>query len=183
MSKFNVRIKGIVPILQARHITPIEEKQITNLKQSKQKTREVTDDEQYEMHAYKKNGKYYQPSQMIEAAMTKAAVEFRMEGKKTFKNVINGGIIVDPIEIIHKSQKFVPHTIWGKNKNTGGAVWVVRPMIEDWELEFTINLLQDERVSEGILKEILTYAGMYVGIGAWRPKYGRFEIVSWKEVK
>lgn len=183
MKKFQVEVKGIVPLLQARHLTPDEERKITELKESKKKKRGFTDKEQYDLHSYKKGSKFYQPSEMIEAAMTKAAVNFRMEGKKSYKDVINGGILVEPIEIIHKNQKFVMDARWGKNPNTRGAVWVVRPRIDDWTLNFQINLLQDERVTADVLKEILEYAGLYVGIGAWRPKYGRFEVTSFKEIK
>lgn len=183
MKKFNVSVKGLVPLLQARHLTPNEEEAITNLKQGKQKKRDVTDQEQFDVHAYKnKDSKFYQPSEMFEAAMAKAATSFKMEGKKSYKDVIKGGIIVNPIEIIHKNQKFIIDARWGKNPNTRGAIWVVRPRIDEWELNFSIDLLQDERVSETTLKEILAYAGLYVGVGAWRPKFGRFEITSFKEV-
>ncbi len=200
MKKFQVSIQGLVPLLQARHLTPNEEEEITNLKQSKQKKRDVTDKEQFDVHAYKnKSGKFYQPSEMIEAAMAKAAVNFKMEGKKSYKDVIKGGIIVNPIEILHKNQAvdlnlkssdggsakakgWYVDDRWGKNPNTRGAVWVVRPRIDEWQLDFSIDLLQDERVSAQTLKDILAYAGLYVGIGAWRPKFGRFEITAFKEV-
>lgn len=184
MKSFKVSVKGLVPLLQARHLTPDEEEAITNLKQGKGKRRETSDQEQYDVHAYKnKSGKFYQPSEMIEAAMAKAAVNFKLEGKKSYKDVIKGGIIVNPIEILHNSQKFEVDARWGKNPNTRGAIWVVRPRIDEWALDFTIDLLQDERVSGDTLKEILAYAGLYVGIGAWRPKFGRFEITKFIEVK
>lgn len=184
MRKFNVKIQGVVPLLQAKHLSPQEEQKVTSLKEGKQKKRAVSDQEQFDLHAYKNNkGKFIQPSEMIEAAMTKAAVNFKMEGKKSYKDVINGGILVEPIEIIHKNQKFVIDARWGKNPSTRGAIWVVRPRIDEWELDFTINLLQDERVSEEVLRQILEYAGLYVGIGAWRPKYGRFEVIKFEETK
>lgn len=185
MKKFSVVIEGIAPLLQARHVTPHEEQEILKRASGKKaKAKDLTDKEQFELHAYRtKTRKFYQPSDMIEAAMTRAAVNFKLEGKKSYKDVINGGIIVDPEELVHKNQKSVLDARWGRNKNTGGAVWVVRPRFDKWQLEFTINLLQDERVSPEILKEILTYAGLYVGIGGWRPKFGRFKVNSWKEIK
>lgn len=187
MKSFKVSIKGLVPILQARHPSPEEEKEIAKRqgsKTSKIKVKALTDDEAFEMHAYKnKDGKFYQPSEMIESAMTKAAVNFKMEGKKSFKDVTKGGIIVNPIEIIHNNQDFGMDARWGRNPNTGGAIWVVRPICEKWSLDFTIDLLQDERISSETLEEILTYAGLYVGIGAWRPKFGRFMITNFEETK
>lgn len=183
--KYKVVIEGIVPLLQAKHPTPSEEKKILERKSSaRAKVKDLTDKEQFEMHAYKnKAGKFYQPSEMIEACMTKAAVNFKMEGKKSYKDVIKGGIVVDPSEIVHKNQKPVMDARWGRNKNTGGAVWVVRPRFDKWSLEFEIDLLQDERVSPENLRAILDYAGLYVGIGAWRPKFGRFKVLKFNEVK
>lgn len=183
--KYKVKIVGIAPLLQAKHPTPEEEKEILMRKNSpKAKSKDLTDQEQFDMHSYRNaKGKFYQPSEMVEAAMVKAAVNFKMEGKKTFKDVIKGGVIVDPGEIVHENQKPELDGRWGRNKNTGGAVWVVRPRFDEWTLEFDIDLLQDERVSPEILKEILDYAGLYVGIGAWRPKFGRFKVEKFVKVK
>ncbi len=185
MRKFKVEIKGIAPLLQARHPSPKEEKQILAREGGKKaKVKDLTDKEQFEIHAYRnKKGQFVQPTEMIEAAMTKAATNFKLEGKKTYKDVIRGGILIDPLEAVHKNQKFEVDAIWGRNRNTGGAVWVVRPRIDEWGFEFTLTLLQDERVEPETLREILAYAGLYVGIGAWRPKFGRFEVKGFKEIK
>lgn len=181
--KFQISIKGIAPLLQAKHPTPEEEKKILERKSNpKAKVKDLTDQEQFDMHAYKKGKNFIQPSEMIEAAMTKAAVNFKMEGKKTYKDAIKSGIIITPIEIPHKIQTVEQDARWGVNKNTRGAVWVVRPRFNDWELDFDLELLQDERVSPEILKEILNYAGLYVGIGAWRPKFGRFEVIKFEQL-
>ena len=182
MKKFNVTIEGIAPLLQAKHLSPEEEKVMLQKENSKQvKAKDLTNQEQFDMHAYKnKKKQFIQPAEMIEAAMVKGATNFKLEGKKTYKDVIKGGIFIEPIEIIHEIQKTEIDARWGRNKTTGGAVWVVRPRFDEWQLKFTINLLQDERVAPEMLKEILAYAGLYVGIGAWRPKFGRFKINEWK---
>lgn len=185
MKKFLVTIKGVAPMLHARHPSPEEEKQIIESQLGKKaKRKELTDQQQFEIHAYKnEDGLFCQPSEMIEAAMAKAAVNFRLEGKKTYKDLIRGGIMIEETDIVHKNQEFEMDARWGRNKNTGGAVWVVRPRVDEWELTFNLVLLQDERVEGNVLKEILDYAGAYVGIGAWRPKFGRFAVTDWEEVK
>lgn len=186
MKKIKVTIRGLAPILQARHPSPKEEEEILKRsKTAKKKVKDLTDKEAYDMHAYRTKGKkYYQPSEMIEAAMTKAAVNYRLEGKKTYKDLIKSGIIISPAELVHKNQKdWEMDARWGVNKNTRGAVWVVRPRLDNWELSFTMEILQDERIDTDIAKEILEYAGLYVGIGAWRPKFGRFEVIKWEVQK
>lgn len=169
-------------MLHARHPTPTEEEKITQRsKKAGKKTKALTDDEQYEMHSYKKDGKFIQPAEMIEAAMVKAGVNWCMDGKKTYKDAFKAGIFIDPVEIEHEIQDFHPDARWGKNPNTGGAIWVVRPCADKWKLTFTINLLLDEKIPNEVLKDALDYAGLYVGIGAWRPKFGRFKVTSFEE--
>ncbi len=185
MKLFNVTIEGIAPLLHARHPTPDEQEKITNRSaKGGRKTKALTDAEQYAMHSYTdKKGKFIQPGEMIEAALTKAGSNFRAEGKKTFKEIFKSGLFITPVEILHEIQKFEPDARWGKNPATGGAVWVVRPKAEQWRLSFTLNVVLDEKIPQEVLRDALDYAGLFVGIGAWRPKWGRFKIVSFKEVE
>jgi len=188
MKKFKVTIKGIAPLLQARHPVPEELAKMVERKRKQgttgRKIKELSDDEQFQIHSYKTSkGKFYQPSEMIEASMVKAAVSFKMEGKKTYKDAFKAGLFIDPVEIVHKNQKFKKDGRWGKNPSTRGAVWVIRPRVDTWQLSFTINLLLDERIPTEVIKEVLSYAGLYVGVGSWRPKYGRFEVTQFEEVK
>jgi len=56
-----------------------------------------------------------------------------------------------------------------------------RPAFKDgWEAEFTLLVL-DEQMPVDILKDILENAGRFRGIGDWRPHFGRFEVVEFKE--
>jgi uncharacterized protein with NRDE domain len=49
----------------------------------------------------------------------------------------------------------------------------VRPRIPEWSISFTVEY--DESVINGRdLEQAITEAGAIVGIGDWRPKYGRF---------
>lgn len=180
MITIDVSVKGIGPMMQAKHPTPDEEQEILKrLSNPKAKVKDMTDEEKFDMHAYKNDkGQFVQPGEMFEAAMVKAAVQYKLEGKKTYKDAFKGGIIVEQELIVHKNQKFTMDARWGKNPSTRGAVWVVRPRHDNWELDFTINLLLDELIPTDIVKEVLTHAGMYVGIGAWRPKFGRFEVTK-----
>lgn len=182
--KINVTIQGTSPLLQARHPSPEEEAEILKRAKSAKKTKNLTDEEAYEMHAYKnKAGKFIQPAEMIEAAMVKAAVSFTWKGKKTYKDIMKGGVVVDPVEIVHKNQQFEMFSKWGVNSTTRGAIWVVRPRINEWELTFTIDIINSDQLDDRILKDILEYAGTYIGIGAWRPKFGRFKVIKFEEVK
>ena len=231
MIKIDVTVKGVMSVLQSRHPTPKEQAFITK-RLNNVKAKDITDEQQFAIHAYRtREGLFQMPSEMFEASMAAAAVNYKLPvkgmGKKTCKDLIKGGIIINPIELVFKNQKvnekvtqddirngttamagfsivnskeeFIDKETegvviddvdvwhqdarWGRNANTRGAVWVVRPRIDNWELDFEITLLQDERISTDLLKEILEYAGAYVGVGAWRPKFGRFVITKWNVKK
>lgn len=51
----------------------------------------------------------------------------------------------------------------------------VRPKIPVWSIEFDVEF--DERiVNAGQVEKAMREAGSLVGLGDWRPKYGRFEV-------
>jgi len=52
-----------------------------------------------------------------------------------------------------------------------------RPIFRRWSAMVTFEYL-DEQLDESDVIDILRVAGRLVGVGDWRPRYGRFEIVS-----
>lgn len=64
--------------------------------------------------------------------------------------------------------------------NGGGRVMRVRPRFNAWALSFT--LLIDEHVTDPKdVRSALEHAGLKIGLGDFRPRFGRFEVTSWKE--
>lgn len=68
-----------------------------------------------------------------------------------------------------------------KNKGVGGSVMRTRPRFNEWSLSFTLAI-EDEVISPANVKEALMIAGARVGLGDFRPRFGRFEVVSWQKV-
>jgi len=59
----------------------------------------------------------------------------------------------------------------------------VRPaMRAGWKASFDIMVLAPEYIDKNILRETIEHAGRLVGIGDFRPTFGRYGIVSFKEV-
>jgi hypothetical protein len=56
-------------------------------------------------------------------------------------------------------------------------VYKVRPVFPQWSATFTVEY-DPELVDEHQLDKFLAVAGKQVGLGDWRPKYGRFEVVA-----
>ena len=63
--------------------------------------------------------------------------------------------------------------IGGKNGTTINC----RCRFPQWEFKFSV-LLDTEQADISDLRRWLTDAGDYIGLSAWTPKYGRFQVVS-----
>lgn len=167
----NVSIRGTSPLLMNKFVGDEDDK----LK----KTKRVYDkNEETENSIYRdESGAVCQPSLHLEAAMTKAAVDFLMKGKKTYKDAVKSGIFVEPEMIPHKISDYetfaVPVVI---NRS---RVVKARARLNEWELDFRV-INRDERLTPDIIKEILETAGKFVGIGDWRPRFGKFEITKFE---
>ena len=66
-------------------------------------------------------------------------------------------------------------------KKNGDSIFVARPQFMTWSLTFRFDCF-DPRVDIGSFEKVLKYAGYYVGLGAWRPNFGRYELLSLREV-
>lgn len=75
------------------------------------------------------------------------------------------------------------HEHWGRRPpRTGGAMIIRRPALDTgWKLDFTLNVMDDRRTPEEIRRS-LDEGGLLVGIGSWRPEYGRFIVTEWEVI-
>jgi hypothetical protein len=124
-----------------------------------------------------KDGKLFIPSTQFEATMQKAGADFVMEGRKKYGQYLKGGIFIEQEEIPITPNKYEIFECPVVINRSRVLAW--RPMFKDWSCEFTINIT-DDMIDTNVLKEILMEAGKHKGVGDWRPKFGRFEVVSWK---
>lgn len=178
MERYLVKIEGLSPLLQHRFTGEDEE-----VKPGEQRAGFKDYSEEYEAAAYRlEDGTLYQPSSHIEMAMVKAAANFQItgKGKKTYKDLVKAAVTIDPVFIPHIHQDFEVDKRAVRIKTS--RVLRQRPRLDKWALEFEITILEPQ-LPGNILKEILDYAGRYVGIGDYRPKFGRFQVVKWEKVE
>ncbi len=181
--KFQVTIKGLSPILFHR----FSEEKLTAVKK-KTGDKKLTEEEnrlQAEQYIYNDSKKKVcTPSSHIEGTMIKAATEIKLsgQGKKSYKDLIKAACFVFPEYIPHTNQKWTVDSRSIVNQNTGGRSMCYRPRIDDWELTFELEV-NDDRADEHAVKEILEIAGLQRGIGAYRPRFGRFEVTKFKKIK
>ena len=184
---YGVTIRGTSPLLMNKPSALM-----TETDPQKAKANKGTDSkepiEQAKQKLYEIEGVLYQPDTHIRGCLVEAGKEFSVKGKgkSTYSKIIGYSVEINPMEIEHKKTKWEVYSVLAVNPNTRGRSIVHRPMLRDWELDFTITF-DETRVPAGILREILETAGQIVGIGDWRPakkgRFGKFEITKWEPVK
>ena len=145
------------------------------------------------------DGTLYQPEAHLIGCLVKAAVTEKIPGRrgKTYKDAVKGGVFIEPACIPHKSTikdfESAP-VITGPMPDSKSAVYVdrrpvrvqramvirYRPALrKGWELSFTVQCLDDD-FQPAALKAILDRAGREVGIGDFRPRFGRFMVTKFE---
>ena len=74
---------------------------------------------------------------------------------------------------------FVDERSGRRPAKTGGAALIKRPALkEGWQLPFTLNVVDDRRDAPSIRRAV-EEAGLMVGLGDFRPEFGRFVVREW----
>jgi hypothetical protein len=172
--RFDATIRGTAPLLMHRFSN---EKDSTTPKKSGSQY----NDREYAENALYKNekGEIVQPALHIESAMVDAATNYRIPGqsRKTYKQPFRGGVFIEPNLIPHKIPKWqldLQSVVIQRSR-----IMRARPRFDEWELDFTI-LNIDERITSSIIRSILEDAGKFIGIGNYRPRYGRFKVIKFE---
>ena len=141
-----------------------------------------------------KDGNVFIPPMAFKNCLAEAAkyISMKIPGKRnaTYTKHFEAGVLVtDPLVLPNKKDEtegewyFVPSD--GKR---GGGTRVSKcfPVIHEWEGEVNFFIF-DETVTESVFKKHLEQAGMFIGIGRFRPRnngyYGRFNVqkIEWVE--
>lgn len=192
MYTVSVQVEGISPLLQHKYPLPDFE----NLsKGGKQKTGEVNYSEEWRQYLYANaDGEVYQPALHFDGAMVKAAAGYKIQGArgKTYKDLFKGNVFCSPDEILHGIK--TPNTL---DADADKPLYLdVRPVVVQrarvvrirpafkpgWKLDFEITVL-DDQVPANVVNEVLSLAGRTVGIGDFRPRFGRFMVTRFEVQK
>lgn len=192
MYQIDCTIQGVAPLMQHRYPLP---DLATMSKGNKKSTGAKDYSEEWKEYLYAtKDGQIYQPSSHIEGAMVKAAASFKVVGKrgKSYKDLFSANVFVDPVEILHGVT--VPDELDADGDKPlyldlrpvviqRARVVRIRPTFKPgWKLSFVINVIDDE-VNFETVNDVLTLAGKAVGIGDFRPKFGRFMVARFELAK
>jgi len=177
---YEVTITGSAPGL-LMHRFDLEAEAEVQTKVKKTARKDDTPESQAARGAYSfDDGGLYQPAEHIYQALCKAASWFRVpgQGKKTYKDAIKGNILIEPECIPHgvSSYKIDSRPV----RIQRARVVRHRPHLPQWSLAFTIQVIDGDTVPGEVLNSILVTAGQSVGIGDYRPRFGRFTVTQFK---
>ena len=182
-----VRIKGVCPILfhNCRMVNPLDE---FKKEQSKYTSKsKKTDDDHAEISRLDwyaaiytdADGRVIVPAEMLEAAIIGGAKKSKLGTQ--FKAAV---LVPDPsrleydgpkkIDALWKDGRFTDMRVVGIQRN---KVIRTRPIFQSWAVEFDL-MFEPTLADEDTIKKAIEDAGMQCGIGDYRPRYGRFELVS-----
>lgn len=140
-----------------------------------------------EFHCYRNGtGKCFIPSEHIRGALISAGGMVKSKvgnSKKSMKNIVAAMFFVSPEHIDLPDYDAIDKRS-AVNKNIKARVISIRPKWTNWEASFELNIDNDS-ITTSTIKEIVSQAGNYIGIGSFRPTnngmFGRFMLESLEE--
>lgn len=122
------------------------------------------------------------PSRILEAHISEAARKTK-EGKVALAGMFvdtdgileyeGGPLTVEKLLDSEEHRLTVPVCV------NGSRVVRTRPLFRNWKTTFEVSILE-EMVSANSLKTWLENGGNFVGIGDYRPRYGRYELLKFE---
>ena len=160
---YDITLTSTIPYLQNRF--RIEEHDDTKKLTAGKKVYDPTVEAKKAMYVDPYEGNVFMPSEHILMATVNAGAAFKMKGNKTYKSVLPSIIDVQP-----------------ERPGVGQRARVVRyrPKFISWTAKFQVHLLDATTLTAYEMKEFIEYAGRMIGIGDYRPRFGRFYVSSFK---
>jgi len=133
----------------------------------------------------------YLPSISLEASFIEAAKQFKM-GRGTYSKYFKSGVFINEIMLPFyvegseiktlEDKRIIIDRRTVKNPATKGRNMRYRAMFKEWESEFDVTIAADDYIDKEILQDVMNYAGKFIGVGDYRPRFGRFTVVSMKKL-
>jgi len=146
------------------------------------------------------DGTLYQPEAHLIGTLIKAATQYKIPGHrgKTYKDTVKGGVFIEPACIPHgvnvtdfengpvqtgpavDNVDYIAYVDRRPVRVQRARVIRYRPaLVKGWTLSFRLQALDDEFQPDAI-KAIIDTAGREVGIGDYRPRFGRFIVTQFE---
>ncbi len=185
--RVNVKLKGVCPLLfhNCRMVNPLDEfkkeqsKYTSKRKKTDEDHAEISRLDWYAAIYTDADGRVIVPAEMLEAAIVDGAKKSKLG--KQFKAAV---LIPDAARLIYDGPKKIDK-LWADGRFTDMRIVRIktskivrtRPIFQAWEVGFDL-LFEPSIVDLDSVKKAIEDAGMQCGIGDYRPRYGRFELIE-----
>lgn len=170
------KIKGVSPLMM--HRFPMEPIEALDKK---------TPEEQAEIAAYRdEQNKLFIPVTALQRAIVTGALFSKGKGRASLQREVTSSVQIlgDRLYLNVNTYRIDSRPV--VVPATKGRIIRHRPIIDDWEVSFTVEY-DDSRIEEKQLKKIFDDTGWKVGLLEFRPDkkgpYGRFMVVKWEKEK
>ena len=180
-----VKIRGTQPILfHAWNSESVAEKAAAKKGSVTKKTDDI------ESYVYRdEHNNICLPSRYIIRSIVEAGRNFQdpRSSRKSAKDLVQAAVMADEI-LSPMLVKGKPVQEWDYLDQQRvcimrSAITRVRPAFnKGWEAIFTLICQVPEHITPEFLRKLIDNAGLLIGVGDFRPTYGRFQVVSWKEL-
>lgn len=190
-TEFVVRIEGISPLLYNRKSFMLDQMTDTSLEKQKNEDAMQHNMRVYKEKAHLKDDLVIIPSEWIKRSLagtqkqTANPIKPANARRKTdtiLRNIISGCFVDDtPLNGPVRKDDLEPFKSMVTIPSTKGTILNTRPMIQKWSADITFSIV-DEVLDENIIRTLMTWVGVYSGIGEWRPanggNFGRFMVIK-----
>lgn len=184
---YNVRvtIQGTTDILFHRwSVEAVEEVSVSPNGRAK-KGSVTKKQDYYENYVYRnERGEICIPGEYLRAAIVQAAKFYQdpRSPRKSASDLFKGGVMsLTPLASLGtKTWDYLDRRRVVVQRN---AITRIRPaMLAGWQAEFELSVLLPDYITPRWLNEVIQLAGRVIGIGDFRPTYGRFAVVGFDVV-
>jgi len=182
---YHVKVVGVQPLIMNKmpdFFKSLEVKTKSKPKKMSQEDQLLSELEHWKEKAYvRDSGKLYIPGDNIQRCLFQGAqyanIKIPGAGNKKFADVIKSACIIYDCDLDRTESDLIQYR---RAVNRGlmkrSMVGTIRPMLASgWTGTFDIQIF-DGRLIDDTLSTIITYAGLFKGLGDLRPRFGRFEL-------
>ncbi len=178
--RYLITIKGAADFLFHRwSVEGVKEKAAA----TKNSTAKKTDD--LESYVWRDpNGLLCLPAEHLRMALATAAKSFAdpRSPRKSAMDLFRAGIVVTPPFATFGTDKWDYEDTRRVTIQRNGINRTRPAMRAGWEATFNIDVLLPEYITSTLLHNVAVNSGRFNGVGDFRPSYGRFNVITFKEL-
>lgn len=175
--KYHVSCEFVAPYLQHRFS---DEAKADLAKKAGVNVQDLDDNQEMIIKfSYQDEKGYYIPRNQLLGMLDTAGQMTKKKPRGSMKQLVMSFVTVDDQKVyLNKTKCDYTEESYPKRKD-GNRVHIVHPVFEvGTKFEFTINVSDDNNLNQKTIEQILKNGGEQAGLGARRPRNGRFKVLK-----